>query len=76
MSKQVTVANGSGFIVRADGLIITNAHVVANRNAVNVKLYDGRQVEGRVVAVDPVSDLACVKINAVSDMFTGVVLVL
>lgn len=63
INKIVTVSNGSGFIVRADGLIVTNAHVVANKNVVTIKLFDGRQVEGQVVAVDPVSDLACIKIN-------------
>ena len=64
-NKEVTASNGSGFIVREDGLILTNAHVVGNRNVVSIKLYDGRQVDGAVVAVDPVSDLACIKVNLV-----------
>ncbi|XP_074644024.1 serine protease HTRA2, mitochondrial-like isoform X1 [Tubulanus polymorphus] len=59
-----TVSNGSGFIVREDGLILTNAHVVANRKHVCVTLQDGRKFEGHVQAVDPVTDLATVKINA------------
>ncbi|XP_064600409.1 serine protease HTRA2, mitochondrial-like [Liolophura sinensis] len=58
-----TVSNGSGFVVRENGLILTNAHVVANKPAVIVKLNDGRSFEGRVQAVDPVSDLATVKID-------------
>ncbi|KAK7508604.1 hypothetical protein BaRGS_00000170 [Batillaria attramentaria] len=57
-------SNGSGFIVRQDGLILTNAHVVANKSTVNIRLYDGREMEGFVLAVDPVSDLCAIRINA------------
>lgn len=60
------IANGSGFIVSADGLILTNAHVVANKMVRNqqvmVKLYDGRMVKGDVIAIDSVSDLAAIKV--------------
>jgi len=62
----LTVSNGSGFIVREDGIILTNAHVVANNNTVRVKLHDGRSFDGHVQSVDNMSDLATVKINAVS----------
>lgn len=54
--------------MRENGLILTNAHVVANKTAVVVKLNDGRAFEGRVQAVDPVSDLATVKIDCVSNI--------
>ena len=60
------MSNGSGFIVRQNGLILTNAHVVANKQIVVVKLHDERVFEGTVTAVDPVSDLATIKIDAVS----------
>ncbi|CAO1425959.1 unnamed protein product [Diamesa tonsa] len=62
--KPVTVSNGSGFIVESNGLILTNAHVVINKPKclVSVKLQDGRQFLGTVEAVDPVSDLATVRI--------------
>lgn len=62
--KPVTVSNGSGFIVESNGLILTNAHVVINKPKclVSVKLQDGRQFIGTVEAVDPVSDLATVRI--------------
>ncbi|KAH9488661.1 Serine protease htra2, mitochondrial [Bulinus truncatus] len=62
--RPVTLSNGSGFIVRSNGIILTNAHVVANKSTVSVKLQDGRVMEGQVTAVDPISDLATVKIPA------------
>jgi len=63
--RTVTISNGSGFVVREDGIILTNAHVVGNNTKVHVKLNDGRSFDGYVQAVDPVSDLATIKINAV-----------
>lgn len=60
---EVTVSNGSGFIVDEDGLILTNAHVVAHRAHVHVKLHDGRSFEGRVGDLDYASDLATIQIN-------------
>ncbi|CAG5128075.1 unnamed protein product, partial [Candidula unifasciata] len=65
--KRVTLANGSGFIVRSNGLILTNAHVVANKPKVIVKLHNGCTYEGTVIAVDPVCDLATVKIDCEND---------
>lgn len=63
--QPVTVSNGSGFIVESNGLILTNAHVVVNkpRSNVSVRLSDGRTFLGIVEAVDPVSDLATVRIQ-------------
>ena len=55
------ISNGSGFIVRSDGLVLTNAHVVANKAEVNVKLPDGRTLKGVVQAVDQISDLATIR---------------
>ncbi|NJO79146.1 MAG: trypsin-like serine protease [Cyanobacteria bacterium RM1_2_2] len=54
---------GSGFIVDADGTILTNAHVVSGADRVTVILKDGRRVEGTVRGVDEVTDLAVVKIS-------------
>jgi serine protease Do len=55
---------GSGVIVTPDGYIMTNHHVVANATAVEVLLGDRRQFKGRVVASDPKTDVAVVKIAA------------
>jgi serine protease Do len=55
---------GSGVIVSQDGYIITNNHVVADAVDVEVVLADRRQFKGRVVATDPKTDVAVVKINA------------
>lgn len=53
---------GSGFILTADGRILTNAHVVAGADIVRVTLKDGRAMDGRVVGSDPLTDVAVVKI--------------
>jgi serine protease Do len=55
---------GSGVIVSQDGYIITNNHVVADAADVDVLLADRRQFKGRVVATDPKTDVAVVKIDA------------
>ncbi len=54
---------GSGVVIDAgQGLVLTNAHVVEQVDSVEVTLAEGRQVDGEVVGVDPVTDLAVVKI--------------
>lgn len=55
---------GSGVIVSPDGYIVTNNHVVADAADVEVILADRRQYKGRVVATDPKTDVAVVKIQA------------
>jgi len=55
---------GSGFIVSPDGLILTNAHVVANADEVTVRLTDKREFQARVVGVDRPTDVAVLKIEA------------
>lgn len=54
---------GSGIIWRADGLILTNAHVVHGQRAV-VRLWDGQRLEARVVRRDPRRDLAALALDA------------
>ncbi len=55
---------GSGFIIRSDGYIITNEHVVRNAQNLKVTLQGGKKFDGRVIGTDPQTDLAVVKINA------------
>jgi serine protease Do len=55
---------GSGFIVSADGYILTNAHVVADASEVTVKLTDRREFIAKVIGVDKHSDVALIKIAA------------
>ncbi len=55
---------GSGFAIGADGVILTNAHVVEGADTVNVTLRDGRGYQGRVLGADKVTDVAVVKIEA------------
>jgi serine protease Do len=55
---------GSGFIIRADGVIMTNAHVVNGASEVTVRMTDRREYTAKVIGVDPKSDIAIIKINA------------
>ncbi|HEY9801015.1 MAG TPA: HhoA/HhoB/HtrA family serine endopeptidase [Leptolyngbyaceae cyanobacterium] len=60
--ERIERGTGSGFILSANGQLLTNAHVVADTDTVQVTLKDGRTYEGRVVGVDPITDVAVVKI--------------
>ena len=55
---------GSGFIVREDGLILTNAHVVEDADEVTVKLTDRREFRAKVLGSDKLTDIALLKIDA------------
>ncbi len=55
---------GSGFILSADGKLLTNAHVIEGADTVNVTLKDGRTFTGEVIGADPVTDVAVIKIDA------------
>ncbi|HTF14796.1 MAG TPA: DegQ family serine endoprotease [Burkholderiales bacterium] len=55
---------GSGFIVSADGYILTNAHVVDDASEVTVRLTDKREFKAKVIGVDRRTDVALVKIDA------------
>src|SRR6266498_1854198 len=57
-------SEGSGFIVRPDGYIFTNFHVVEGADKVDVKLRDGRNFPARVVGTDEKTDIAVIKIDA------------
>ena len=53
---------GSGFVIRSDGLILTNAHVVEGATRVTVQLTDRREYSAKVIGVDKTSDVAVIKI--------------
>ena len=55
---------GSGFIVRRDGAIVTNAHVVAGASRISVALKDGKTYAARLIGIDEANDLAVLKIEA------------
>ncbi len=55
---------GSGFIVQSDGVIVTNAHVVAGATKVSVALRDGQTYDAKLVGIDELNDLAVLRINA------------
>ncbi len=57
-------SSGSGFIIRQDGYLVTNAHVVTDAERIQVKLADGRRFEARLVGQDDRVDLALIKIEA------------
>jgi S1-C subfamily serine protease len=62
--ERVEKGTGSGFILSADGKIVTNAHVVEGVERVTVTLKSGKVLEGKVVGVDRVTDIAVVQVNA------------
>lgn len=64
-SREVPMrGEGSGFIVSADGIILTNAHVVQDAKEVTVKLTDRREYKAKVLGSDPQTDVAVLKIDA------------
>ncbi|MEH2403231.1 MAG: HhoA/HhoB/HtrA family serine endopeptidase [Nostoc sp.] len=62
--NRVERGTGSGFIISADGRILTNAHVVDGADTVTVTLKDGRSFKGKVLGKDELTDVAVVKIQA------------
>jgi len=58
------LSEGSGFIVRPDGYIFTNYHVVENAEHVDVKLKDGREFPAKIIGTDEKTDIAVIKIDA------------
>ena len=56
--------SGSGVIIRPDGYIVTNNHVVSSATKISVTLYDNRQFDATVVGTDPATDVAIIKVDA------------
>lgn len=63
-AQRITPGLGSGFIIAADGVILTNAHVVSGAERVSVALRDGTSYPARVLGADETNDLAALKIEA------------
>ncbi|BAS58312.1 HtrA2 peptidase [Leptolyngbya boryana NIES-2135] len=63
-SQRVERGTGSGFIISGDGLILTNAHVVSGADIVTVTMKDGREISGKVVGQDSLTDVAVVRVQA------------
>jgi serine protease Do len=63
-APQPVRGEGSGFIIRPDGVIMTNAHVVNGASEVTVRMTDRREYTAKVIGVDTKSDIAIIKINA------------
>lgn len=67
-NEEVFVSSGSGFIVSEDGWIVTNAHVLNNKQRIKVELKSGFQYDATVKDVDQKMDIALIKIETdVSD---------
>ena len=61
--RSVTEGLGSGVLIDSDGLVLTNAHVVADAQIVHVRTPEGDDIAARVVGADPDTDLAVVRIS-------------
>jgi S1-C subfamily serine protease len=62
--ERVERGTGSGFIINKEGDIITNAHVVSGADKVTVILKDGRQIEGKVIGSDELTDIAVIQVKS------------
>ncbi|MEA3107677.1 MAG: serine protease Do [Gammaproteobacteria bacterium] len=62
--ERSAAALGSGFIIRADGYIVTNRHVIADARVIHVRLTDGRELPATIVGADALTDIALLKVEA------------
>ena len=62
--QTTAAASGSGFILTADGYILTNYHVIENSDSVKVTMYDGTSYDATIVGYDESNDIAVLKIDA------------
>ncbi len=62
--QEAFTGSGSGFILTADGYVLTNHHVIDQAQTIRVTLYDGTEYEAQLVGSDAISDVALLKIDA------------
>src|SRR5215469_8265312 len=62
-SEQPDQSEGSGFVIRPDGYIITNSHVIDGADKINVKLKDGRSLQAKLIGTDERTDIAVLKVE-------------
>jgi serine protease Do len=66
------IAQGSGFLISADGYAVTNNHVVGNADKVSVTFSDGQKYDAKVIGTDPKTDVALIKIDGGNKTFNYV----
>jgi S1-C subfamily serine protease len=59
---------GSGVVLSADGLVMTNAHVIAGSNSITVRTFDGAEHSATLVGSEPSNDLAVIQVEGVDDL--------
>ncbi|MEO7964299.1 MAG: trypsin-like peptidase domain-containing protein, partial [Gemmatimonadaceae bacterium] len=67
-NAEPVASSGTGFIVRNDGYILTNNHVVADYDRLTVKLSDNREFKAKLIGRDPTTDVAVIKIDGGSNL--------
>jgi serine protease Do len=60
---RASAALGSGFVIRSDGLIVTNRHVIVGARVVKIRLSDGRELPAKILGADAVTDIALLKVD-------------
>ena len=63
-TTRITPGLGTGFVVRSDGVIVTNAHVIAGADSISVMMRDGKVYTAKKLGVDETNDVAVIKIDA------------